>query len=358
MTTPTGFDEAERQRLGQQLKFLAQQQGLSQHQLAHAASLSVSCVSKAWRGQTAKPTHYQALARALDTSLEALTTTSDSTPSSLAATRPATTRTARGITVASRKGGTAKTTTTVHLAGGLARRGYRVLLVDLDAQMDATEWMLAPEAEIGLTSHEVLCDSASPSACILPSWLENLDVLPASSELDGVARTTAQDFGVERQLAALMPEVAHRYDFILYDTPAAFDVRTVNALMASRWVIVPSQPGPLDLKGLFNFLPQVLKFTDPHRFNAKLKLLGILLCRVKDQTVMAREASDFLGQEFGGLVCQQMISDTIRYQEVSAHKALIADWEARYAPEYEAVLDELLGRMAQQDAALEALRAI
>ena len=380
------FEESIRQDVGKHLKFLAQKEGLTQATLAEKVGLSTSAISKVWRGITAKPAHYELVAECFDTSLAtfveqrtstalageassssngAKKTSKTATPSragvATARVTPHTQavkkakhaprfETCQRVTVSSRKGGTAKTTTTVHLAGTLARKGYRVLLVDLDAQMDASEWLcgeLSDATEVGqrLGSHELIRDGLDPRELITPSWIEGLDLILASPALDGIARETASDFGIERQLMSVMQPLDALYDFILYDTPAAFDVRTVNALMASSWVLIPSQPGPLDLKGLFNFLPKVLKFTDPHRFNPNLQLLGIVLCRVKNQTVMLREASDFLGEEFGELVFDTMISDSIRYQEVSGQQALIQDWEPSLSGEYEALVEELLARI-------------
>ncbi len=350
----TPFSEETRRHAGEHLKFLAQRQGITQQALAAAVGLSSSAVSKVWRGITAKPAHYELLAAHLSTSLDELVPEQDRAvveePSQASSMQVIKGQRrldqCHRITIASRKGGTAKTTTTVHLAGSLARRGWRVLLVDLDAQMDASEWMLDPEVEhSGLSTYDVIRDGVHPQEALGASWIKGLDVLPGSMSLDGLSRETASDFGVERQLMSLMKPLEASYDFILYDTPAAFDIRTVNALMASSQVLIPSQPGPLDLKGLFNFLPQILKFTDPQRFNPDLSLLGIVLCRVKNTTVMLREAIDFLGQEFGGLVFEHMISDSIRYQEVSAQQALIADWEPRHAAEYEAIVDEILARL-------------
>lgn len=383
------FEESIRQDVGKHLKFLAQKEGLTQATLAEAVGLSTSAISKVWRGITAKPAHYELVAEHFDTSLDALVeeravgevSEEEKTTSSLSknASKNAATRTptqassanaktkktsklptkqsprfttCQRVTVSSRKGGTAKTTTTVHLAGTLARKGYRVLLVDLDAQMDASEWLcgeITETQDVGERpgSHELIRDGLDPLELITPSWVEGLDLILASPALDGIARETASDFGIERQLMSVMQPLYSRYDFILYDTPAAFDVRTVNALMASSWVLIPSQPGPLDLKGLFNFLPKVLKFTDPHRFNPDLQLLGIVLCRVKNQTVMLREAADFLGEEFGNLVFDTMISDSIRYQEVSGQQALIQDWEPSLSGEYEALVEELLTRIEQ-----------
>jgi chromosome partitioning protein len=344
------FDTQDRRLAGEHLKFLAQKQGFTQHSLGQAVGLSASAISKVWRGITTKPTHYELLAAELSTTLDALTTPTESelpqAPEQPTAHRSKLLSTCHRVTVASRKGGTAKTTTTVHLAGTLARRGYRVLLVDLDAQMDATEWMLDPvEDADALTSCDVIRDGVDPAQVIRPGWIPGLDVMPAGFGLDGLARETAADYGVERQLMSLMKPLEARYDFIFYDTPAAFDIRTVNALMASSQVLIPSQPGPLDLKGLFNFLPQVLKFTDPQRFNPELELLGIVLCRVKNATVMLREATEFLGHEFGSLVCEHMISDSIRYQEVSGQQALIQEWEPRHAAEYNGLVNELLERL-------------
>jgi chromosome partitioning protein len=370
------FGPETRARVGQSLKFSAQSRDISQKELSEALELSSSTISKIWSGALKKPTHYKAMASWLGFELaelirgeeggEADANTKLEHPEEGASEQDATNiielesltfaqntspaRTCQIITIAARKGGATKTTTSVHLSGALATAGYKVLLVDLDGQCDSTEWLLPIEAQIQTTADDVLRNGADPREGLMESIIDGLDILPAAPQLDTVEAAMAGQWGMERRLADLISPLRQMYDFILFDCPAAMDFRIVSALMTSDWVIIPTTASTLDLKGLISFIPRVLHYADPARFNSNLQFLGILISRVKRNTLIAREAREWLGDEFDGLVFDNVIHESTRYQELAGFQSLIYDHDPEWAADYEGVAREILERVGFIDA--------
>lgn len=352
----TTFDDAARLKVATALRARSQQKNLLQRDLAKTLGLSEGTISKIWGAKIKKPKHYQALAAALGTSIEEILTAellAQAERSAEVITLPSasarqSTRPCQVITIAARKGGATKTTTTVHLSGALARAGWRVLLIDLDGQRDSTEWLLDPalaELDGRPTADDVLRHGADPLPAILPSIIDGLDILPASPEMDAIESAMAGQWGMERRLDGLLEEVRPLYDFVLFDCPAAMDFRIVSALMSSDWVLIPTTASTLDLKGLISFIPRVLHFADPQRFNPRLKFLGILVSRVKRNTLLAREARQWLGEEFEDLLFEHVVHESTRYQELAGYQALIYEHDPEWAKDYEGVADEILERV-------------
>lgn len=243
------------------------------------------------------------------------------------------------LTIASRKGGTCKTTSSVHVAGCLARQGKRVLLVDLDGQGNASEWMLAEQPK-GLLS-KALVDNTPLDELICKSVEEGVDVIPADDALDVLDRQMTGMWGAEKRLKRSL--AALDYDTIIFDCPAAFDLRTVSALLASKWVVIPTEVSALALGGLMQFIPKVLHFQDED-FNPQLELLGVLLCRAKKNTILHRDVRALLTEHLGGRLMDAEVRESIRYRECPSHHELMMDYAPDLGRDYEAVTRELLER--------------
>ncbi|RMD76372.1 MAG: ParA family protein, partial [Chloroflexi bacterium] len=147
----------------------------------------------------------------------------------------------RIVAIANQKGGVGKTTTAVNVAGELARRGRRVLLVDIDPQGNATTSLGIAKASLTVTTYDLLLGSASPETLPLATGRERLDLIPADQELAGAA---VELVGVERRewrlhdgLVPLLP----RYDWIIIDCPPSLGLLTLNALCAANAVLIPLQ---------------------------------------------------------------------------------------------------------------------
>lgn len=157
---------------------------------------------------------------------------------------------ARTIAISNHKGGSGKTTTAVCLSAALAARGYSVLLVDIDAQANASDSLGAPHGSVGTYEALSRMEAPEPVHVLAPVGKAGaLDLLPGSEALDSLPTTlTAQ--GDALRLSAILKAYADDYDFIVMDTPPALSVLTLGALLAADDLVIPMEPNALEVRGL------------------------------------------------------------------------------------------------------------
>jgi chromosome partitioning protein len=199
----------------------------------------------------------------------------------------------RRIAVMNQKGGVGKTTTTVNLAAGLARRGRSVCLIDLDPQGHAS-LHLGVEALGGTpTMYQVFSGTktlddvrqmAAPNLWVAPS---DLDLAATELELvDASNREIVLREAIDASVANFP------FDYILFDCPPSLGVLTINALTAAREVLIPLQPHFFALQGLSKLLETTALVT--RRLNRDLRVTGIALCLFETGTRLAADVTDDL----------------------------------------------------------------
>lgn len=196
---------------------------------------------------------------------------------------------ARTIALMNQKGGVGKTTTAVSLAHGLARLGKRVLLIDLDPQAHAT-LHLGVEAggETGRPSvYDLLLDPSIGVAGAAVRARENLDVLPAETDLAGVETELADQGDRLYRLSTALDAAAGRYDFVLADCPPSLGVLTLNGLAAVREVFVPMQAHFLAMQGMVKLMETVRLVSQ--QTGKPLHVTGVVLCQHENTTSHGRE---------------------------------------------------------------------
>ena len=206
------------------------------------------------------------------------------------------------IAVTNQKGGVGKTTTTVNLGVGLAKDGHRVLLIDADPQGSLT-------VSLGIKDPDSLDESlatvmtASIEDMQLPPETgiiqheEGVDLMPSNIELSGIETGLFNTMSREFVLRNYINTVKHNYDFILIDCMPSLGMMTINALVASDSVIIPSQPNFLSTKGLNLLLRSISKVK--RSSNPALRVDGILLTMVDNRTNNAKDIISSLRQSVG-----------------------------------------------------------
>ena len=188
----------------------------------------------------------------------------------------------RILTIANHKGGTGKTATTRALGDVLARKGYKVLMVDLDPQSSLTTSCGLSEVSPNLT--DVIGGAQpgdTPLKKVIKSVSENLDLAPSDLSMAGVELDIISRFAREQILQKALADVSDSYDICLIDCPPSLSLLVVNALAASEAVLIPTQPLPVDVAGVKLFLVTVGRIRDS--LNPDLSILGILVTFYEDR---------------------------------------------------------------------------
>lgn len=244
------------------------------------------------------------------------------------------------ISVINQKGGVGKSTTSQSMAAGLSLKGYKVLLIDMDAQGNLSYSVGADKAE--LTSLEVLKQEATIEEAT--QHIKGLDIVPASISLAG-ADMVLTEMGKEYRLREALEPVKKKYDYIVIDTPPALGVLTVNALTASDSVVIPSQADiySIDAIGqLYNTIKAVIQYT-----NKYLKIKGILLTRYSDRSVLSRDLAamiDDTANKLNTKLFKATIREAIAIKEAQANKQDIFSYagKSNVAEDYRAFIEEFL----------------
>lgn len=189
------------------------------------------------------------------------------------------------ISIANHKGGVGKTATAQNLGACLAIKGFKTLLIDLDAQANLSLSFGVQEAEKSV--YEALRGEMG-----LPIYpiKDNLDLVPSNLKLSAIEIELLNEAGREFFLKELIDKCKSKYDFILIDCPPSIGVLTVNAFTASDKILIPTEAQFLAVQGiqkLYDVIDIVKK-----RLNRNLQVLGILITKYDQRTVLEREIKD------------------------------------------------------------------
>lgn len=210
----------------------------------------------------------------------------------------------RRIAVTNQKGGSGKTTTATALAVGLAMRGRRTLLVDLDGQANATWTLMGGQGAGGPTLADVLLRDATADEAIRPTATARLDILPADGSLNGVNVALVQELGRDTRLRSALAPLDDRWDVAIFDTGPSLNTVMANALVAAGEVVVPVDPGVYAMLGLVALQETIAEVRDA--YGTDLRLRGLLLTRVQRNNVH-RDVESELRSRFGELVFKTTI---------------------------------------------------
>jgi chromosome partitioning protein len=214
--------------------------------------------------------------------------------------------------IANQKGGVGKTTTAVNIAACVADAGYETLLVDLDAQCNATV-ALGLGREVHPSSYDCLTGVCSVAEAARPAGPDNLWIVPANRDLAGAAVELPRIEGSERHLRDMLGAVRERFGITLLDCPPSLGPVTLNALVAADRVIVPVQAEYLALEGLVQFL-ETLELVR-RDLNPGLVLTGMVITMHDERTKLAQDVERQLRDHFAELMFRTVIPRSVRVAE-------------------------------------------
>lgn len=253
------------------------------------------------------------------------------------------------ITVVNQKGGVAKSTTVINLAAGLARRGQRVLVVDLDPQQNTASVLLG-EKDVTPNLYQVMVEDQEPAEAIHPPSehledVEGLRVLPGHIDLTAADLLLGNKIGRETLLRKRLAPIKDRFDFILIDTPPSLGLLTVNALTTADELMVPVSVSYFSLQGL-QMLQQTIEMVRDS-LEHDLEINHVLCTFFDSSTNISKDALSAVKQRFGDKVLQTIIPKNVDLEYAHSNQTSIFEYapDSRGGRAYKRLASELIRRL-------------
>lgn len=253
------------------------------------------------------------------------------------------------IAVTNQKGGVGKTTTAINLAASLALEGRTVLLVDCDAQGNATSGVgqKGQRAAGGTIYEAITSPDADAHDFILKTTTERLSVIPATRDLSGAEIELISVEDRERRLKKLLAPLRDEFDFVIIDSPPSLGLLTLNALVAADRVLIPLHCEYFALEGLADLVATMRRVRAS--LNPSLDIEGVLLTMNDERTNLGQQVSRDVREFFKDKVYKTVIPRNVRLAEAPSHglPAVTYDARSRGAEAYIAFAREVLERNAE-----------
>jgi chromosome partitioning protein len=254
----------------------------------------------------------------------------------------------RVIAVTNQKGGVGKTTTAVNLGAAMADLGYRVLVVDLDPQGNATTGLGLNTRDLQSSMYDVILHDTPIDDCVEATSVKNLFVAPASLDLAGAEIELVPAFSRELKLKRALDDVRDDYDVVLIDCPPSLGLLTVNSLAAATEVLVPIQCEYYALEGLGQLLRNVNLVQ--RNLNPALELSVFVLVMYDARTKLSDQVVQEVRGHFGEKVCRTVVPRTVRLSEAPSFGQPITAFDptSRGAIAYRELAKEVMGGTPQR----------
>ncbi|MBE5736673.1 MAG: ParA family protein [Clostridiales bacterium] len=225
------------------------------------------------------------------------------------------------------KGGVGKTTTCVNMASYLAEMGKKVLLLDIDAQGNASSSVGIEKNSKFKTIYDVIVDDNTMEEVIVSTKYNNLDVVPANEDLAGAEVELVQMNNREKVVRKIVHSVKDKYDYICIDCPPSLGLITVNALTACDSVLIPIQCEYFALEGLSQLM-YTIKLVKKH-LNENIDVEGVVLTMKDNRSNLGQQVAQDIVKYFGKKVYETVIPRNIRLAEAPSFGEPINVYDAR-----------------------------
>ena len=254
------------------------------------------------------------------------------------------------IALANQKGGVGKTTTAINLASNLAKRGKKVLVIDLDPQGNTTSGLGVDKNALENSIYEMLVDNCPMSDCCMElqfrgaRGVRKLDLIPSTVDLAGAEVEISNVEHKEYLLKVRINNIRDKYDYILIDCPPSLSLLTVNAMTTADSILIPVQCEYYALEGLAQLLETIRLVRE--RLNENLEIEGLVFTMYDSHTNLSKQVVEDVKENLDVYIFKQMIPRNVRLAEAPSYgePADIYDWKSRGANAYKKLAGELIAK--------------
>jgi chromosome partitioning protein len=249
----------------------------------------------------------------------------------------------RTIAMANQKGGVGKTTSAINVSASLADLGYRVLVIDLDPQGNATTGLGINARNLRYSVYDVLMRDAPMEDCVEATSIRNLFIVPTTIDLAGAEIELVPAFSRELKLKRAIARVLDDFDFVIIDCPPSLGLLTINALAAATEIVVPIQCEYFALEGLGQLLRNVNLVQA--NLNPTLEISAIILTMYDARTKLSDQVMREIRSHFGERVCKNIVPRSVRLSEAPSfgQPITVFDPTSRGAIAYRELAKEISG---------------
>lgn len=260
----------------------------------------------------------------------------------------------RIISVANQKGGVGKTTTTINLAAGLAEFGYKVLVVDIDPQGNASTGLGVPPETRKQTSYDLLLEQAVLVDLIHDTTVPGISLCPANADL----ASADIDLVASEKRSFLLSDafqeanfLAAGFDFVLIDCPPSLSLLTVNALVAAESVLIPLQSEFFALEGLSQLMLTIREIRKSA--NPRLRIEGVLVTMTDSRNRLSQQVEADARANLGEMVFSTTIPRNVRVSEAPSYALPVLQYDpaSKGADAYRRLTLEVIARRSSGRAA-------
>lgn len=255
---------------------------------------------------------------------------------------------AKTIAIVNQKGGVGKTTSAVNLAAAVASKGYKVLLVDIDPQGNATSGLGINKREMKISSYDIIINSVPVEKVMLHTKFTNLWIVPSSMNLAGAELELVDMTHREAKIKNSLALVKDVFDYIFLDCPPSLGLITLNGLCAADTVLVPIQCEYYALEGLSQLMSTIRQVK--RLYNPLIDMEGVLLTMFDGRLNLTHQVVDELKRFFPQKVYKTVIPRNVKLSEAPSFgiPILYYDKRSKGAESYNDLAVEFLSKNGKE----------